>query len=227
MGRKVYIYSAYERFWHWTQALLIFFLAFTGFEVHGVYSFFGYENAVIYHRISAYLYIILIIFTIFWHFATGQWKQYIPTKKFIKEQISYYITGIFKNAPHPTRKTVLSKLNPLQRLTYLGLKILVIPVIVTTGLLYIFYRYQTDLGMQAINISTLKYVAIIHTAGAIILVAFIIAHIYLTTTGRTIFSNLNAMLTGYEELENEDETTESEQEIQDAPQIEVTKESIN
>lgn len=224
MYKKVYIYSAYERFWHWTQAILIFFLAFTGFEVHGVYSFFGYENAVIYHRIAAYLYIALIIFTIFWHFATGQWKQYIPTKKFIREQIAYYITGIFKNAPHPTKKTVLSKLNPLQRLTYLGLKILIIPVVVTTGLLYIFYRYQTDLGMQSINLSTLKYVAIIHTAAAILLVAFIIAHIYLTTTGRTIFSNLNAMLTGYEELEDESEIAEREKGVHSATQIEMKEE---
>lgn len=224
MYKKVYIYSAYERFWHWTQAILIFFLAFSGFEVHGVYSFFGYENAVIYHRIAAYLYIALIIFTIFWHFATGQWKQYIPTKKFIREQIAYYITGIFKNAPHPTKKTVLSKLNPLQRLTYLGLKILIIPVVVTTGLLYIFYRYQTDLGMQSINLSTLKYVAIIHTAAAILLVAFIIAHIYLTTTGRTIFSNLNAMLTGYEELEDESEIAEREKGVHSATQIEMKEE---
>ncbi len=206
MGRKVYIYSAYERFWHWTQAILIFFLAFTGFEVHGVYIFFGYENAVIYHRIAAYLYIILVIFTIFWHFATGLWKQYIPTRKFIKEQIEFYITGIFRNAPHPIKKTVLSKLNPLQKLTYFALKVLVIPIVGTSGLFYLFYRYQTDLGVQAINIASLKYIAIIHTAGAILLVAFIIVHIYLTTTGTTIFSNLNAMLTGYEEIETKEES---------------------
>jgi Ni,Fe-hydrogenase I cytochrome b subunit len=40
-GRKVYVYKAFGRFWHWTQAALIFFLAFTGFEIHGSYSFFG------------------------------------------------------------------------------------------------------------------------------------------------------------------------------------------
>lgn len=223
MGRKVYIYTAYERFWHWSQAILIFFLAFTGFEVHGVYVFFGYENAVIYHRIAAYLYIVLVAFTIFWHFATGQWKQYIPTRKFIKEQIEYYITGIFRNAPHPTKKTVLSKLNPLQKITYLALKILVIPVVGTSGLLYLFYRYQTDLGVQAINISSLKWIAIIHTAGAILLIAFIIGHIYLTTTGRTIFSNLNAMLTGYEELEDEAEESKKVEDKESSTAVSQSK----
>jgi hypothetical protein len=35
-------------------------------------------------------------------------------------------------------------------------------------------------------------------------VAFFIAHLYLITTGRTVTSNLKAMITGYEELSNED-----------------------
>jgi len=53
-GRKVYVYKAFGRFWHWTQAALIFFLAFTGFEIHGSYSFFGFEDAVKYHNFAAY-----------------------------------------------------------------------------------------------------------------------------------------------------------------------------
>ena len=38
------------------------------------------------------------------------------------------------------------------------------------------------------------------------LVAFLITHLYLITTGATPASNLKAMLTGYEELEGEEET---------------------
>ena len=60
--KQVYIYKSFERFWHWMQAILIFFLAFTGFEVHGTIKFFGYQNAVQYHIIAAYAFIILIIF---------------------------------------------------------------------------------------------------------------------------------------------------------------------
>jgi hypothetical protein len=36
------------------QAILIFFLAFTGFEIHGTYTFFGFRDAVRYHNIAAY-----------------------------------------------------------------------------------------------------------------------------------------------------------------------------
>lgn len=201
--KQFYIYKGFERFWHWMQAILIFFLAFTGFEIHGTYTFFGFRDAVRYHNIAAYMFIGLIVFAIFWHLTTGEYKQYIPTFKSIKAQMNYYIFGIFRNAPHPTKKTVLSKLNPLQKLTYFGLKILVIPLSVTSGLLYMFYRYPTKLGVEAINIQTLEFIAIFHTIAAILLVAFIVTHLYLITTGETVTSNLKAMLTGFEELEDE------------------------
>ena len=94
----------------------------TGFEIHGTYTFFGFENAVTYHNIAAYSFMILIVFAVFWHFTTGEWRQYIPTLEHIRAQLDYYLFGIFKNAHHPTRKTELSKLNPLQKLVYFGLK---------------------------------------------------------------------------------------------------------
>ncbi len=210
MSKSVLIYKSFERFWHWMQALLIFFLAATGFEIHGTYSFFGFENAVTYHNIAAYAFIILIIFAVFWHFTTGEWKQYIPTFTHIKAQLNYYLFGIFKNASHPTKKSVLSKLNPLQKLVYFGLKILVIPVMVISGLLYMFYRYPQNQTVASINIDSLEIIAIVHTAGAILLAAFIVTHLYLITTGTTVTSNLKAMLTGYEEIEHDEEETEKE-----------------
>ncbi len=201
MLKQVYIYRAFERFWHWMQAFLIFFLMLTGFEIHGSFRFFGYYNAVQYHNIAAFAFIILIAFAIFWHLSTGEWRQYMPTSENIIAQARYYITGIFQNAPHPTKKTVLSKLNPIQKLVYLGLKLLVIPVMVLSGLLFMFYRYPSKSGITGLNIDSLESIAIFHTAGAFILVSFVITHLYLITTGHTITSNLNAMITGYEELE--------------------------
>jgi thiosulfate reductase cytochrome b subunit len=194
------------------QALIIFFLAMTGFEIHGSISFFGYQNAVKYHNIAAYAFIILIVFAIFWHFATGEWRQYIPTVKNLKAQLNYYLLGIFSNAPHPTRKTVLSKLNPLQKLVYLALKILVIPTMMISGLLYMFYRYPQNGGIVGMNIDSVDVIALFHTAGAFLLLAFIIVHLYLITTGTTVTSNLKAMITGFEDLET-DETENNKKTI--------------
>jgi len=97
MKKYVLLYKRFERFWHWMQAILIFFLAFSGFEIHGTYKFLGYAEAVRYHNIAAYMLLILIVFAIFWHITTGEWKQYLPTIKNIKAQLNYYIFGIFKN----------------------------------------------------------------------------------------------------------------------------------
>lgn len=215
MAKKlVYIYPGFERFWHWMQAILIFFLAFTGFEIHGSVEFFGFREAVRYHNIAAYMFLGLIIFAIFWHLTTGQWKQYIPTFDNIKGQLNYYLFDIFKNAPHPTKKTVISKLNPLQKIVYFGLKILVIPMSVTSGLLYMFYRYPSKYGVEAINIQSLEFIAVFHTIAAFLLISFIMMHLYLITTGETITSNLQAMLTGYEELDVADEEKTETNQVQ-------------
>lgn len=208
--KKVYIYKGFERFWHWTQALLIMFLALTGFEIHSSYSLFGFETAVNLHNKAAWGFIVLIVFAIFWHITTGEWKQYIPTTKNLKAQIEFYITGIFRNAPHPTKKTLLSKLNPLQRLVYLGLKILILPVMVVSGLLFMFFRYPQSGMIKTVNIENLEIVALIHTLGAFLLITFLIVHLYLITTGHTITSNLKAMITGWEELEEDTEETKQE-----------------
>ena len=201
---KVYIYKLYERFWHWTQAFLIFFLALTGFEVHGSFTFFGFENAVDLHNKAAWAFIILTIFTIFWHFTTGEWKQYLPTTENLRAQAEYYVFGIFRNAPHPTRKTLISKLNPLQRLVYLSLKILVFPVMIASGLAYMFYRYPAQGEIRQLGIESLERVAVAHTIGAYVLIAFVIVHLYLITTGHSVTSNLKAMITGWEELETDE-----------------------
>lgn len=212
MTKKVYVYRSFERFWHWMQAILIMFLAFSGFEVHGSYSFFGFEEAVMYHNIAAYLFIVLIVFAIFWHFSTGEWKQYIPTYKNLTNQIKYYLWGMFKNEAHPTKKTVLRKLNPMQKLTYFGLKVLVIPVMVSSGILYMLYRYPQRHEIKYLNVDSLEVIAIVHTIAAFFLVSFVIVHLYLITTGETLTSNLKAMFTGFEELEDDENEVKNLQE---------------
>lgn len=202
-----YVYRRFERFWHWTQAALILFLAVTGFEIHGSLTFFGFDHAVRYHSAAAIVLLVLIAFAGFWHFTTGEWRQYVPTRENLRAQAEYDLHGIFRDAPHPTRKTVLSKLNPLQKLVYAGLKTILIPLMVATGLVYMFYRYPQRYDVIALNVSGLRWIAVVHTVGAFLLVAFLIAHVYLGTTGQTVTSNLKAMITGYEDLPDGSEKT--------------------
>src|SRR3990167_1096145 len=76
MTERVYLFKAFERFWHWTQAALIIFMLLTGFEVHGSYTLLGFERAVNFHTIAAWSLVGLWVFAIFWHFTTGEWRQY-------------------------------------------------------------------------------------------------------------------------------------------------------
>jgi thiosulfate reductase cytochrome b subunit len=207
--RLEYVYRGFERFWHWAQAVLVILLGITGFEIHGSLRFFGYAQAVKIHNLAAWSFLVLVAFAIFWHLTTGEWKQYMPTWTNLRAQTEYYLFGIFRNLPHPGKKTALSKLNPLQKLVYAGLKVIVIPVMALSGLLYMFYRYPQRYEVAALNIHGLKIVALIHTAGAFAFLCFLIAHLYLITTGHTLTSNLKAMITGFEETEDEESSLPS------------------
>ena len=193
---KIYIFKRFERFWHWSQAALIMFLMLTGFEIHGSYSFFGFERATDYRTTAAWTLIGLWIFAIFWHFTTGEWKQYIPTMEKVDAMIKYYITGIFTNAPHPFRQTTLTKHNPLQRLAYLFVLLVINPIMWFSGWLYLFYNDLPAVGLGGLP---LEWIAFFHIIGAFMMLIFFIAHVYLATAGHTPTSHIKAMITGWEE----------------------------
>lgn len=195
---RVMIYTRFERFWHWSQALLIFALLLTGFEIHGSYSVIGFGEAARLHTLAAWTLIILWLFAIFWHITTGEWRQYIPTRNGLFAVIHYYLIGTFTGAEHPYRKTTRAKHNPLQRLAYLFFKLIITPLIWVSGLLYLFYN---DWPATLAGLLELETVALAHTGAAFAMLVFIIAHIYMATMGPGLASLIKPMLTGYEELE--------------------------
>jgi len=197
--KRVYIFKGFERFWHWAQALLIMAMAFTGFEIHGTYSVLGFETADFWHNNCAWTLIGLWIFAIFWHLTTGEWRHYIPTTDKMMDVVRFYALGIFKGEHHPYKPTQLRKHNPMQLLAYLGFKLLMAPLIWVTGLLYMFYN---DWGMWGLGWLDLGVVAMLHTAGAFALIIFLVGHVYLTTTGHTVFAHIKAMITGWDEQED-------------------------
>jgi thiosulfate reductase cytochrome b subunit len=196
--QRIYIFKRFERFWHWSQAALIMFMMLTGFEIHGTYTWFGFQRAVDYHTTAAWVLITLWIFAIFWHFTTGEWKQYKPTMEKAEAVLRYYVTGIFTNAPHPFRQSTLTKHNPLQRLAYLFVKLVINPLIWLTGLLYLFYSSWDNWGLGWLN---LEWIAVGHVIGAFLMLIFFIAHVYLATVGHTPTSHIKAMVTGWEEVD--------------------------
>lgn len=198
MAERIYVFKRFERFWHWGQAALIVFLLLTGFEVHGSYAAFGFEKAVEWHTLAAWALVTLWVFAIFWHFTTGEWRQYVPTTEKVVAMMRYYLVGIFGDAPHPFRVSTLRKHNPLQRLAYLFVLLFIGPLIWISGWLYLFYGSWASWGLAGLS---LEWVATAHALGAYLMLIFLIAHVYLITTGHTPTSHLRAMLSGWEETQ--------------------------
>ncbi len=195
--KKIYLYTRFERFWHWTQAVLIILLMLTGLEVHGVFTWLGFKEAVNLHNTLGISWLVLFVFIIFWLLTTGEWKQYIPTTKKLFAVAMYYSSGIFKGDPHPVQKSKVAKHNPLQRLVYLGLSAILLPLQMITGLLYWTYNDWSAWGLDFISLNA---VATVHMACAYALLAFLVVHIYMTTTGHTISAHIAAMFSGWEEV---------------------------
>lgn len=195
---NIYLYTRYERLWHWLQMVLIMVLLITGLEIHDRFTLFGFERAVLVHNFAGLAWLVAFAFFVFWIFTTGEWKQYVPTTRKIAAVIRYYAYGIFRGAPHPVPKRKDAKHNPLQRLTYLMLAAALLPIQMASGFLYWGYNAWERWGVQFLS---LEVIALIHLAGAFAIFSFIIVHVYMTTTGHTIAAHTRAMITGWEEVE--------------------------
>lgn len=191
--KKIYLYTRFERSWHWLQAVMIICLIVTGLEIHGTYSLLGFQKAVNIHNFVGLTWLVLFAFFVFWLFITGEWRQYIPTTKKFFSVVRYYCWDIFKGKEHPVQKSPGAKHNPLQRLAYLGISALLLPIQMVTGLLYYLYNDLT-------GIFSLPVVAVTHTLVALLLLNFLIIHLYMTTTGHSLFSHISGMITGWEEV---------------------------
>lgn len=204
---KTYLFTRYERLWHWLQFILIFMLLLTGFEVNGFYSLFGFETAVNVHNFVGLTWLISFLVFLFWLFTTGEWKQYIPTTRKLFEVGIFYAYGIFKGESHPYPKKKEAKHNPLQRLAYLGLASTLLPLQMLTGFLYWGYNSWETWGLSGLN---LQVVAFIHVALGFIILQFVIVHVYMTTTGHNVTAHMKTMITGWEDLPKDEKVEEWE-----------------
>jgi len=195
--RRIMLFTRFERFWHWTQMILIMILLFTGFGIHGLHNLLDFKTVVSWHSSSALGLLLLWIFAIFWHLTTGTWRHYVPTTNGLWEVARFYAYGIFKGERHPYRKAFWRKHNPLQALSYLALKLFLFPAIWISGILYMLYAFWKD----AASGEALIWIAMFHTAVAFAILIFVIIHIYLLTTGRSFKKHVMPMISGFDEVE--------------------------
>lgn len=201
---KVYMYGVYERLWHWLQTAAILILLLTGLVIHkpNTFGLFSFNGVVIVHNVVAGILAINAALSLFYHLASGEIRQYIPRPYgFFDQAISqalYYVRGIFNRQAHPFEKTPQKKLNPLQQATYFAILNVLLPLQGITGVLMWGAQHWPDLSE---NLGGLPFLAPFHTLIAWTFAAFIVAHVYLTTTGHTPLAGIKSMIMGWDEIE--------------------------
>lgn len=207
-GKRKRIYSTYERTWHWIQMIAVVVLLATGFHIHAPVRLPLADLAAMVwlHNVFGFILIGNALLGLFYFVTTGAIRQYVPERKglaaAVAAQVRYYTSGIFRGQPHPTRKTPERRLNPLQQLTYLALLNLLLPLQIASGLLmWGASRWPHAAGA----VGGLPLLGAVHTLGSYLFLSFLIAHLYLITTGPTPLAHLEGMATGYEDLEDLEE----------------------
>jgi thiosulfate reductase cytochrome b subunit len=202
---KVYIYAVYERLWHWLQTFTILGLIFTGLVIHkpDTFGIFSFRYVVLAHNILAAILLVNAALSLFYHLASGEIRQFIPRPAgFFDQAIAqavFYVRGIFKGERHPFEKTPERKLNPLQQATYFAILNLLLPLqVITGGLMWGTQRWPEI----SARLGGLTILAPFHTLIAWLFAAFIVLHIYLTTTGHAPLTGLKAMMDGWEVIES-------------------------
>jgi thiosulfate reductase cytochrome b subunit len=202
--KRVYLYAVYERLWHWLQSATIMLLLFTGLVIHRpeVFAWFSFKHVVVVHNVLAVILVINAALALFYHLASGEIRQYLPRPYGFFDQAivqaKFYLRGIFRREPHPFEKTPQKKLNPLQQATYFGILNVLLPLQVLTGAL-MWGAQRWPAWVEPLG--GLPVLAPLHSLVAWLFAAFIVAHVYLTTTGHTALGSIQAMMNGWETVE--------------------------
>lgn len=202
--KTVYMYTAYERLWHWLQTFTILGLIFTGLIIHkpDIFGIFSFRYVVLVHNILAGILLVNAALSLFYHLVSGEIRQYLPRPAGFFDQAivqaKYYLEGIFKGEPHPFEKTPEKKLNPLQQMTYFVILNILLPLQVIIGILMWGVQQWPELTAR---LGGLSFLAPFHSLVAWLFASFVIAHVYLTTTGYEPLTSIRAMMMGWDELE--------------------------
>jgi len=200
----VHIYEPYERFWHWLQAAAIIILIITGSIIHwpGWTSTVVFTRLVITHNVVAAILVANAVLAIIWHITSGAIRHYIPRPRGFfdqaMEQTVFYLKGIFLGQPHPFEKDARHKMNPLQQMTYVIILNILLPLQMITGIMIWGAEHWPSITA---SLGGLGFLLPVHAIGAWLFSAFVILHVYLTTTGATPLAAIRAMISGWEVVE--------------------------
>lgn len=201
-AQPTYVKSLWIRLWHWTNAFLIIGLAITGASLHfsdPKFAVIEFSVALSLHNVAGSLLVALYVAFLVGNLVSGNWRRFLPGSSALARrclaQARYYAWGIFKGDASPHSAPIeADEFNALQAIVYFGVLFLVMPVLVVSGLIYLFPQVAPA---EFFGWSGLLPVALAHYLAAALVVAFLIGHIYLGTMGKSVTSSFRTMITGW------------------------------
>ena len=192
--------SLWIRLWHWLTALSFILLTITGTILHFGGSggaALNYDNATALHDVSGIFMSVLYGVHLVFMIGTGYWRCYIPSGRKLwarlKAQVVFYTVGSGRNGPY-AGPTADSRFNVLQQLSYLVVVFALLPLLIVTGLLYLYYPALVP--EVVLGLAGLWPLALSHHALGILGAAYLVVHVYMATVGPNAGASLRFMTIG-------------------------------
>jgi len=212
--KKVFLHTLTIRIWHWINALIVIALMITGIQlrapgIEGIARKMAvwipeYSMAVLIHKYIGYAMALSFLFWLLYIIASGSFRTHyilrpadLPT---LVKQALYYIFGVFQGSENPFTPTAEGKFNPLQKIAYGSVMLVITPLIVVTGILFsdiFLFRGVIDW------LGGIRLLDALHVLASYLFLLNLIVHLYMCTMGHHIFDHVKAMILGFEEMPDE------------------------
>lgn len=206
--KRIYVNPLPVRIWHWTNAAGFVLLILTGLQIRylGAVRLLSFRTAVQLHNWIGFVLMANFLIWLGFYLFTDKIRVYhpelSPRKHFLAtfRQMRYYGYGIFRGEANPHHINPYAKFNALQSVMYQLVMIILVPIQFGTGLLL---WDVTRFARQVEFLGGLRVVDTVHVLLFIFLTAFILVHPYLASLSAKPFAHFKAMVSGYEEVEDE------------------------
>jgi thiosulfate reductase cytochrome b subunit len=208
--KKIFLHTLTIRIWHWINTLIVIALMLTGIqlrvpEVERLAVWIPeYGMAILIHKYLGYAMALSFLFWLIYIIASGSFRIHyilrpadLPT---LRNQARYYLFGIFRGGENPFIPAAGGKFNPLQKIAYSSVMLVITPTIVITGILFsdiFFFRDVID------RLGGIRLLDALHVAASYLFLLYLIVHLYMCTMGHHLFDHVKAMILGFEEIAEE------------------------
>ncbi len=197
---KIYFYPVWLRLWHGFNALGIIALILTGVSMQSTNasSAIGFNLIINVHNVAGIVVSLSYLVFFLGNMFTANGKYYLMKMKGFfsrpAKQARYYAWGMFHGEKPPFPISEKRKFNPLQKLSYVLVMYIALPLVIVTGLALLFPEliFENIYGISGVFIT-----AIMHSAMGFLISVFLIIHLYIASIGKSPVANFKSILNGW------------------------------